>query len=115
MERDSFEPIVAIGKDRTSVSAFAYKAVREYAQTLYDIADGKLDAVPMITSVVAPEGVAQAFSTLATPGARGQDHDQFRGAGRRILAVGQGLGDQGSRQRVSGRGGNRPGCSATGR
>ena len=66
MERDSFEPIVAIGKELNLSFAFAYSG-EEYAQTLYDIADGKLDAAPMITSVVAPEGVAQAFSTLATP------------------------------------------------
>ena len=66
MERDSFEPVVAIGKELNLSFAFAYSG-EEYSQTLYDIADGKLDAAPMITSVVKPEGVTDAFATLATP------------------------------------------------
>ena len=39
----------------------------EFGQTLVDLADGKLDAAPIITSVVRPEGVAQAFETLSIP------------------------------------------------
>jgi len=39
----------------------------EFAQTLADLADGRLEAEPTITSVVQPEGVAQAFDTLAKP------------------------------------------------
>jgi len=66
MESDSFEPVVAIGKELNLNFAFAYSG-EEYAQTLYDIAEGKLEAAPMITSVVQPEGVAGAFETLATP------------------------------------------------
>ena len=66
MESDNFEPVVAIGKELNLNFAFAYSG-EEYAQTLYDIAEGKLDAAPMITSVVQPEGVAGAFETLATP------------------------------------------------
>jgi threonine dehydrogenase-like Zn-dependent dehydrogenase len=66
MESDSFEPIVGIGKELDLSFAFAYSG-EEFSQTLYDLADGKLDAAAMITSVVAPEGVADAFDTLATP------------------------------------------------
>jgi threonine dehydrogenase-like Zn-dependent dehydrogenase len=66
MEKDSYEPVVAIGKELNLNFAFAYSG-EEYAQTLYDIADGKLEAATMITSVVEPEGVAAAFETLATP------------------------------------------------
>jgi len=66
MESDSFEPIVAIGKELNLNFAFAYSG-EEFAQTLYDLADGKLDAGSIITSVVRPEGVVDAFETLATP------------------------------------------------
>ena len=57
---------MAISKEMNIHFVYAYSA-EEFAQTLTDLADGRLDAEPIITSVVRPEGVAQAFDTLAQP------------------------------------------------
>jgi threonine dehydrogenase-like Zn-dependent dehydrogenase len=39
----------------------------EYAATLNDIAEGRIDVQPIITSVVGFSGVSKAFETLADP------------------------------------------------
>jgi len=57
---------MAISKEMNVHFVYAYTG-EEFAQTLTDLADGRLEAEPIITSVVHPEGVAQAFETLAKP------------------------------------------------
>ena len=39
----------------------------EFAQTLGDIAEGRIDVAPLITAKVGVDGVAQAFDDLASP------------------------------------------------
>ena len=39
----------------------------EFRDTLHMLADGKLDAAPLLTGVVGLEGVASAFDALAKP------------------------------------------------
>jgi threonine dehydrogenase-like Zn-dependent dehydrogenase len=66
MESDTIDPMIALAKEMDVHFVFAYSA-EEFGQTLVDLADGTLDAAPIITSVVQPEGVAQAFETLSHP------------------------------------------------
>jgi threonine dehydrogenase-like Zn-dependent dehydrogenase len=66
MQPDTIEPLMAISKEMNIHFVYAYSA-EEFAQTLTDLADGRLEAEPIITSVVRPEGVARAFDTLAQP------------------------------------------------
>ena len=66
MQADTIEPLIGISKEMNVHFAYAYSA-EEFCQTLTDLAEGKLDASPIITSVVQPEGVSQAFETLAKP------------------------------------------------
>jgi threonine dehydrogenase-like Zn-dependent dehydrogenase len=63
---DTIEPLIAVSKEMNVHFAYGCSG-EEFGQTLLDLADGKLDAAPIITSVVQPEGVAQAFETLAQP------------------------------------------------
>jgi threonine dehydrogenase-like Zn-dependent dehydrogenase len=66
MESDQIEPLIGISKELNVHFSFGYSG-EEFAQTLYDLADGKLDATPLITGKVQMEGVAQAFETLSKP------------------------------------------------
>jgi threonine dehydrogenase-like Zn-dependent dehydrogenase len=66
MEEDRFEPSVAINKQLTMRFVAAYTA-REFAGTLADIAEGRIDVAPVISSVVGRSGVAAAFEALAHP------------------------------------------------
>ena len=66
MQSDTIEPLMAISKEMDVHFVYGYSG-EEFGQTLVDLADGKLDAAPIITSVVQPEGVAQAFETLSKP------------------------------------------------
>ncbi|MCB1701982.1 MAG: zinc-binding dehydrogenase [Pseudomonadales bacterium] len=66
MEADSIEPLMAISKEMNVHFVYGYTG-EEFAQTLVDLADGKLDAAPIVTSTVQPEGVAEAFETLSRP------------------------------------------------
>ncbi|WP_300655796.1 zinc-binding dehydrogenase [Pseudomonas sp.] len=66
METDKIEPAVAIGKEANVHFSFGYTG-EEFHQTLHALADGKLDASPMITGHVPMTGVADAFSALAKP------------------------------------------------
>ena len=69
MERDSFEPIVAINKEIDLRFAFGYKP-EEFAATLAHIAAGDLDVKPLVTGRVGLDGVARAFEELARPDAQ---------------------------------------------
>ncbi|MGH8435856.1 MAG: zinc-binding dehydrogenase [Pseudomonas sp.] len=66
METDQIEPLIGIGKEMNVHFSFGYTG-EEFAQTLFALADGKLDAAPMITGKVGLEGVAGAFDALAKP------------------------------------------------
>jgi len=63
MQSDSFEPVVALGKEMNIHFSFGY-TVEEFAQTLEGLADGSIRAEEMITSRVGLAGVAEAFEGL---------------------------------------------------
>lgn len=66
MESDQIEPLIGIGKEMNVHFSFGYSG-EEFAQTLVDLADGELDAAPLITGKVPMKDVRQAFETLARP------------------------------------------------
>lgn len=66
MESDKIEPLLGIAKEMNINFVFGYSG-EEFAQTLFALADGKLDASPLITGTVQLEGVAQAFTALSNP------------------------------------------------
>ncbi len=66
MERDNFEPFFGIGKELNLQFVLGYTA-EEFAATLSNIAEGKINVDPMITGKVGVEGVAGAFEELASP------------------------------------------------
>jgi threonine dehydrogenase-like Zn-dependent dehydrogenase len=66
MESDSFEPFFGIGKELNLQFVLGYSG-EEFAATLRNIAEGKINVDPMITGKVGVEGVAGAFEELASP------------------------------------------------
>ncbi len=66
MESDVIEPLQGINKELNLQFVLGYTG-EEFAATLADIAEGRLDVAPMITGVVDIEGVPQAFEDLADP------------------------------------------------
>jgi threonine dehydrogenase-like Zn-dependent dehydrogenase len=66
MERDTFEPFFGIGKELNLQFVLGYSG-DEFAATLRNIAEGKINVDPMITGKVGVEGVAGAFEDLASP------------------------------------------------
>jgi threonine dehydrogenase-like Zn-dependent dehydrogenase len=66
MERDSFRPMLALGKELSLRFAFYYTGP-EYAETLGAIADGRIDVAPLVTGRVGLDGVRGAFDELAHP------------------------------------------------
>ncbi len=66
MERDTFEPFFGIGKELNLQFVLGYTA-EEFAATLRNIAEGRINVDPMITGKVGVEGVAGAFEELASP------------------------------------------------
>ena len=66
MERDSFEPMFGINKELNIQFVLGYTG-EEFALTLRNIAEGKVNADPLITGKVGVEGVAGAFRDLASP------------------------------------------------
>jgi threonine dehydrogenase-like Zn-dependent dehydrogenase len=66
MESDRIEPIFGINKELSLQFALAYSP-DEFAETLRNIAEGRIDVDPMITGKVGVDEVAGAFEELATP------------------------------------------------
>jgi threonine dehydrogenase-like Zn-dependent dehydrogenase len=66
MERDNFEPMFGINKELSIQFVLGYNG-EEFAQTLHNLAEGKVIGDPLITGKVGVEGVAQAFEDLASP------------------------------------------------
>ena len=67
MERDHIEPMLAINKELSVKFVLAYSP-EEFAATLGHLAEGRIDASPLVTGRVGLEGVAAAFDELKTPG-----------------------------------------------
>ncbi|GAC1591361.1 MAG: zinc-binding dehydrogenase [Acidimicrobiales bacterium] len=67
MEPDRFRPVMAINKEIDLRFVVGYSPL-EFRDTLHMIADGKVDAAPLLTGTVGLAGVAAAFDTLAGPG-----------------------------------------------
>jgi threonine dehydrogenase-like Zn-dependent dehydrogenase len=66
MEPDRIRPAMAINKEIDLRFVLGYTPL-EFRDALHLLADGKVDAAPMITGVVGLDGVAGAFDALADP------------------------------------------------
>src|SRR5262245_59133870 len=66
MESDTIHPMLGISKELNIQFVLGYTA-DEFAQTLAHIAEGALPAGPLITGTVGVNGVAPAFTELASP------------------------------------------------
>ena len=69
MQADQIEPAMAITKQLDFRFVLGY-TLEEFAGTLSDIAEGRIDVPPVITSAVGLDGVAGAFAALADPEAQ---------------------------------------------
>ena len=66
MEPDLFRPAMAINKEIDLRFVVGYGPL-EFRDTLHLLADGKIDATPLVTGTVGLNGVDAAFTALATP------------------------------------------------
>ena len=66
MERDHIEPMFGINKELNIQFVLGYTG-EEFATTLHNLAEGKINGDPLITGKVGVEGVAGAFEELASP------------------------------------------------
>ena len=66
METDKIEPFLCINKQIDFRFVLGYTAA-EFAATLGNIAEGRIDVLPAVTDEVGLEGVADAFAALADP------------------------------------------------
>ena len=66
MEHDRFEPYFAIRKQLNLQFVLGYTP-QEFAATLGNIAEGRIDVAPMITGQVPLDGVKDAFAALGNP------------------------------------------------
>ncbi len=85
MEPDTFLPLVAIAKELQFQFVIYYDPA-EFADTLRKLAEGEIDASPLITGVVGIDGVPDAFTTLGHPDAHAKIIVE-PGAGAAITAV----------------------------
>jgi threonine dehydrogenase-like Zn-dependent dehydrogenase len=69
MQADQIEPAMCITKQLDFRFVLGYTP-EEFAGTLNDIAEGRIDVAPVITTAVGLEGVAGAFAALADPEAQ---------------------------------------------
>ena len=66
MDSDRFRPSMALNKELDLRFVLGYTP-REFRETLHMLADGKVDASPMITGTVGLDGVGNAFDALGDP------------------------------------------------
>jgi threonine dehydrogenase-like Zn-dependent dehydrogenase len=66
MERDHIEPQFGINKELNLQFVLGYTG-EEFATTLRNLAEGRVNADPLVTGKVGVEGVAQAFEDLSSP------------------------------------------------
>ena len=71
LQMDHARPLIAVNKELNVQYVLGYD-LAEFESTLHRIADGTLDASPLITHTVGLDGVAQAFAALAEPDAHGK-------------------------------------------
>ncbi len=64
MDDDSIRPAMAINKEIDLRFVLAYTPL-EYRDTLHMLAEGKVDASPLVTGTVGLDGVERAFEALA--------------------------------------------------
>lgn len=67
MGQDTLRPAIANGKEVDMRFVFGYTPL-EFRDTLYMLADGKVDGSPLVTGTVGLDGVATAFDALGEPG-----------------------------------------------
>ena len=60
----SIDQVVAFNKELDICFTMNYSPA-EFKQTLHDLAEGRIEAESIVTGIVGPEGVAQAFTDLA--------------------------------------------------
>ena len=88
MEQDKIQPAMAINKEIDLRFVVAYTPL-EFRDTLHLLAEGKVDAGPMVTGTVGLSGVEEAFDALGDARDAGQDPDRPEAFGRpdhRILS-----------------------------
>jgi 2-desacetyl-2-hydroxyethyl bacteriochlorophyllide A dehydrogenase len=66
LQTDHIRPLIAINKELSLTFLLGW-SMEEFTQSLQYIAEGKFDVAPLITHRTSLDGVAQAFSDLATP------------------------------------------------
>lgn len=66
MQSDQIEPALALNKEIEIQFVIGYTPL-EFRDTLYMIAEGKIDCSPLLTGVVGLDGVANAFQALGDP------------------------------------------------
>jgi threonine dehydrogenase-like Zn-dependent dehydrogenase len=66
MEDDRIRPMVGINKELSVQFVLGYTPM-EFAETLGDIAEGRIPVAPLVTGRVGVDGVARAFAALARP------------------------------------------------
>jgi threonine dehydrogenase-like Zn-dependent dehydrogenase len=66
MEADQIRPMLGINKELSLHFVLGY-APHEFADALAALANGEIDAAPWVTGRVGVDGVAQAFTDLASP------------------------------------------------
>ena len=66
MEADRIEPSIAVTKEIELTFVFGYTP-EEFAVTLHNIAEGRIDVTGLVTGRVGLEGVAGAFTALSDP------------------------------------------------
>ncbi len=66
MEPDTFRPVMAINKEIDLRFVVGYTPL-EFRDTLHMLAEGKVNAAPMVTGTVGLPGVESAFAALANP------------------------------------------------
>jgi len=66
MEDDRIRPMVGINKELSVQFVLGYTPM-EFAETLGDIAEGRIPVAPLVTGRVGVDGVADAFAALARP------------------------------------------------
>lgn len=68
MEDDVIKPVMGINKELSLQFVLGYTP-GEFMDTLGHLAEGRIDVAPLVTGAVGLGGVADAFTTLATPNA----------------------------------------------
>lgn len=67
MQQDRIRPLLGINKELNLQFVLGYKP-EEFAETLFRIAEGRLDVSPLVTDRVGLGGLARAFADLKDPG-----------------------------------------------